>query len=150
MRNSRNRDERAAGGLPPHSFIFSVAFYYSSFTCPRVQFSLLLARAEPVGPAGFCSRRGSLGKAGAHQEEKGLPTRSRRGREFLSRPKTCRYFLFLMVYVARLILPARGIMHAELNPRGTEDVAPEMNWVPVTFKSPGQRPAAAPKNFIRL
>jgi len=80
MRNSRNRDERAADGLPPHSFIFIVAFYYSFFTCPRVQSSLLLARGEPVGSVGFCSRRGSLGKAGAHQEEKGLPTRFRRGR----------------------------------------------------------------------
>lgn len=101
MRNSRNRDEKAAGGLPPHSFIFNVAFYYSSFTCPRVQFSPVLAtsRSRRTGRSrGFCSRRGSLGKAGMHQEEKGLPTHSRRGREFLLRPKTCQYFLFLMVY----------------------------------------------------
>jgi len=96
MRNSRNRDEKAAGGLPPHSFIFNVAFHYS-FTCPRVQFSLLLARAEPVGPAVFVLAGGRWEKPRCIRKKKGYRhTLDEVGNSF--RPKTCQYFLFLMVY----------------------------------------------------
>lgn len=115
-RNSRNRDEKAAGGLPPHSFIFDLAFYYSSFTCPRIPSHPLLVRVGPVGLASFCSRRGSLGKADAHQEEKGLPTHyySRLGRGIPFAPENLPVLPF--PDMARFILPAREIMHAELNP----------------------------------
>lgn len=87
-----------AGGPRPDVLL------YSFFTCALTSSPLRLARAPKTGLGPrvfffFILAGGSLGKADAHQEEKGLPTHAleaKSGNSFRAR-KPAGYFLFLMV-----------------------------------------------------
>jgi hypothetical protein len=117
--------------LPTPSLVHDLAFYYIPPLRMPSHPVLFVSLAPETGRSAsfffFYSRRGVVGKSRRASGRKGVTdTRSRSG-EFLSRPKTCRILPFPVGTTARLILPARGIMHAELNPRDTGVVASGMN-----------------------
>lgn len=99
MRNSRNRDERAAGGLPPHSSIFKrgiLLFLLYVPSCPVLSTS----RSRRTGRSrGFLFSQGVVGKSRSISGRKGVTDTlsARSGNSFRAR-KPAGYFLFLMVY----------------------------------------------------
>lgn len=124
--------------------------------CPRIQSSSSRSRRRPVGPrVPFILTGGSLGKAGAHQEEKGLPTHAleaKSGNSFRAR-KTCRPLPFPDAHHGATH-PPRSRNYAcriESSRHGGRSLGDELSRpvrFGVTFKSP-ERPVAR-KNFIRM